>query len=119
MRFALVGNDREGVALARAMIDSGRHRLQYVTSVPRDRPWPEDVRQVNDLEEVLADPEVEAVIVASSLANRAAHLRRALQSERTVFCLHPVDTRPDAAYEAGMIRQDTRQLLLPIMPGAF
>src|SRR5205814_877542 len=119
MRFALLGNEDEGVALARAMVDSGRHRLVYVTSAPQDRPWPDDVRRVNDLEEVLADPEVDAVIVASSLANRAAHLRRALQSERTVLCLHPVDTRPDAAYEAGMIQQDTRQLLLPVLPDAF
>src|SRR5207249_501724 len=31
----------------------------------------------------------------------------------------PADTRPEAAYEAGMLEQDTGHLLLPIIPDAF
>src|SRR5262249_54360610 len=54
------------------------------------------------LEEVLADPAVDAVIVASPLPERAAELRRALQSERHVLCAYPPDATPDAAYEAAM-----------------
>src|SRR5262249_27299314 len=75
-------------------------------------------RQVHDLEEILADPEVELVVVASSPAHRAAHLRRAVQSERHVVCVHPSSDTPDAAYEAGMIQQDTRLALVPLLPAA-
>jgi predicted dehydrogenase len=74
------------------------------------------VRSVGDLEEVLADPAIEAVIVASDLSVRAAQLRRALQSERHVVCVHPADQTPDAAYEAAMIQTDVRRALLPILP---
>lgn len=118
MRFALLGNDNDGVALARALLDAG-HRLLYVTAAPRQQPWPADVQRQADVEEILADPNVEAVLVAGAISERTAQVRRALQSERAIFCLHPIETRPEAAYEAGMLQQDTRQLLLPLMPEAF
>src|SRR5262249_4603085 len=72
-------------------------------------------RTVGDIEEVLADPAVDAVIVAGSLAVRASQLRRALQSERHVLCVHPADIVPDIAYEAAMIQQDTRRALVPML----
>src|SRR5262249_6019989 len=118
MRFALLGNENDGVALARALAAAG-HRLLYVAAAPRRQPWPDDVKRVADVEEVLADPNLEVVLVASPLDRRAALVRRALQSERAVLCLHPIETKVDAAYEAGMLQQDTRQLLLPLMPEAF
>ncbi|HEV8062670.1 MAG TPA: Gfo/Idh/MocA family oxidoreductase, partial [Gemmataceae bacterium] len=74
-------------------------------------------RIVNDIEELLADPAVEVVIVASSLDERPAELRRALQSERHVLCVHPADATPDTAYEAGMIQGDTGHILLPLLSG--
>ncbi len=114
MRFALVGNDADGVELARALMATGRHEFLYAVDAALDA-----VKQVRDLEEVLADPAVEAVLIASRLDRRAAHLRRAMQSERLVMCLHPSDTQPDGAYEAGMLQQDTRRILLPVMPDAF
>ena len=52
-------------------------------------------RRVSDLEEVLADPAIEAVIVAGAPAVRPAQLRRALQSERHVLCVHPADDSPE------------------------
>ena len=123
MRFALLGNHVDGLELAGALVASGRHQLLYHAGASDDpalrRRWPEGVKQVHDLEEVLADPAVEMVLVASSPANRPTHLRRAMQSERHVVCVHPADDRPDIVYEAGMIQQDTRQALVPLLPGAF
>ena len=75
-------------------------------------------RRVSDLEEVLADPAVEAVIVAGDLTVRPAQLRRALQSERHVLCVYPPDQTPDIVYEADLIRQDTGCVLLPLLPGS-
>jgi predicted dehydrogenase len=70
---------------------------------------------VGDLEAVLADPNVDAVIVASPISTRPAVLRRALQSERHVLCVHPADATPDTAFEAAMIQGDTGHVLLPIL----
>jgi predicted dehydrogenase len=117
MRFALLGNHPDGVDLADALIASGRHELAAYSGVPAavaDR-WPATLR-VSDLEEVLANPAVEAVIVAGPPSVRPAQLRRALQAERHVLCVHPCDETPDLAYEADLLAKDTRCLLLPILP---
>ena len=47
-----------------------------------------------------------------------AQLRRALQSERHVLCVHPPDQTPEIAYEAAMIRNDTGCVLMPLLPEA-
>jgi hypothetical protein len=122
MHFAILGNHPDGLDMASALVASGRHRLLvYTTAVPaghRQR-WGPEARLVADLEEVLADPAVEAVIVAGSPVNRPTQLRRALQSERHVLCVHPADTTPDLAYEAAMLQRDTRCVLLPLLPEAL
>jgi predicted dehydrogenase len=121
MRFALLGDHPDGVDLACALVESGRHRLLACTAaLPDDgsRRWDGEVHRVSDLEEILADPAIEAVIVASPASVRPAQLRRALQSERHVLCVHPPDQTPEIAYEAAMIRNDTGCVLLPILPEA-
>jgi predicted dehydrogenase len=123
MRFALLGDHPDGLDMARALVESGRHALAAYSGSPVGaeylRRWNIAARAVGDLEEVLADPGVEAVIVAGSPADRPAQLRRALQSERYVLCVHPADQNPDTAYEAAMLQADTRQLLLPLLPEAL
>jgi predicted dehydrogenase len=115
MRFALLGSHPDGLALADSLRASGRHELIAYTAAPpgaADR-WGAD-RLRGDLEEVLADPAVEAVIVAGTPVNRPQQLRRALQSERHVLCVQPVDQTPEVGYEAALIRQDTGYVLLPL-----
>lgn len=123
MRFALLGTHPDGVALAGALVATGRHQLVAYTGRPVGADvllrWGEAARLVNDLEEVLADPAVEAVIVAGSADNRPVQLRRALQSERHVLCVHPADHTPDTAYEAAMIQGDTGKVLLPVLAEAL
>jgi predicted dehydrogenase len=119
MRFAILGNHPNALALAAALADSGRHQvIAYTAPLPAEelRRWGPAAKLVPDLEEVLADPDVEAVLVAGRPVNRATQLRRALQSERPVLCVHPADHTPDTAYEAAMIQRDTRQVLLPLLP---
>jgi hypothetical protein len=121
MRFALLGDHPDGLSAALAIVATHRHELLAVSAPPavieelaRQGLEP---REVSDLEELLADPGIEAVIVASPLAERPAELRRALQSERHVLCVHPADASPDAAYEAAMIQGDTGHMLLPLLSG--
>src|SRR5262245_40906177 len=110
MRFALLGDHPEGLDMARALVASGRHELAAYTGQPAAtealRRWGLSAPVTRDVEELLADPNIEAIIVASRVADRPAHLRRALQSEHHVLCVHPVDQTPDSAYEAALIQGD-------------
>jgi predicted dehydrogenase len=119
MRFALLGDHPDGLDFARAVAESGRHAVAVYSGPPVGaeylRRWGQEPRRVGDLEEVLADPTVEAIIVAGNAANRPFQLRRSLQSERHVVCVHPADQTPDTAYEAAMIQADAKQLLLPLL----
>ncbi len=120
MRFALLGDHPDGLAMARALVETGRHELATYAGSPVGveylRRWNLTPQRHVDLEENLADPTIAAVIVAGSPGNRPALLRRALQSERHVLCVHPPDQRPDIAYEAAMIQAETRVLLFPLLP---
>ncbi|MFO0964744.1 MAG: hypothetical protein U0793_04030 [Gemmataceae bacterium] len=123
MRFALLGDHADGLDMARALAASGRHELAVYSGPPegleRLRRWGIDAAQVGDLEEILADPLIDGIIVASAPALRSGQLRRALQSERHVLCIHPADARPDLAYEASLLRQDSGKALFPLMPEAL
>jgi hypothetical protein len=119
MRFALLGDDADGLDMARAMVGSGRHEL--VAYAGKKRGWEMLVgegfqaRPVGDFEEILADPTVEAIIVASPLSVRPAQLRRVLQSERHAICVYPPDFSLDSPHEAAMIQGDTGVVLFPLL----
>ena len=124
MRFALLGNHPDGLDMARRLVETGRHELIAYSGptggVEALRRRGVTVAQaVGDMEEILADPAVEAVLVAGRVADRSVQLRRALQSERHVLCAHPADQTPDVAHEAAMIQADTKQVLLPLLPAAL
>src|SRR5947207_10897318 len=123
MRFALLGDHSDGLDLARALAESGRHQLAAYSGPTAGaevlRRWQLEVRSVADVEEVLADPTIDAIIAAGAAAVRPAQLRRALQSERPTLCVHPADQGPDFAYEAAMLQADTKQFVLPLLPEAL
>ena len=118
MRFALLGDHPDGLDLAGALVDSGRHQVIACAGVSDEaaRRRLGEPSSLRDAEEALADPSVEAVIVAGSPTVRAEQLRRALQSERHVLCVHPADQKPDGAYEAALLQGDTGFVLFPILP---
>ncbi|HZV05912.1 MAG TPA: Gfo/Idh/MocA family oxidoreductase [Gemmataceae bacterium] len=121
MRFALLGDHPDGIDMACALAECGRHRLLAYTAALSTEVLARlggEARRVSDVEEVLADPAIEVVIVAGHAGVRPAQLRRALQSERHVLCVHPPDQTPEIAYEAAMIRNDTGCVLLPLLPEA-
>jgi predicted dehydrogenase len=76
-------------------------------------------RVIGDIEEILADPMIDTVVVAGDLSQRPAQLRRALQSERHVLCVYPPGDSPDITYEAAMIHSDTGLVLLPLLIGTL
>ena len=78
MRFALLGDHADGLDMARALVASGRHELSVYsgprTGVDALARWGIQPAVVGDLEEILADPLVEAIIVAGSPAARPGQL---------------------------------------------
>jgi predicted dehydrogenase len=118
MRFALLGEHPDGLDMVGALVDSGRHSLSACTAALSEADLRRlgEPRIIPDVEEILADPAIEAVIVAGSPTVRPAQLRRALQSERHVLCVHPADEKPDGAYEAAMLQRDTGYVLFPLLP---
>src|SRR5438876_1492249 len=121
MRFALLGNNPDGLQMAQALVETGRHELAAYSGPAHQ--WESSslraVRTFGDMEEILADPTIDAVIVAGDSGQRPLQLRRALQSERHVLCVFPPDQSPDITYEAAMIQADTRRVLLPILTAAL
>jgi predicted dehydrogenase len=120
MQFALLGSHPAGLAMSKALEISGRHKVVVYCGLPAGREMltsalGKAISVVGDVEEALANPAVEAVIVASAPQSRPAQLRRALQADRHVLCVHPADISPDVAYEAAMIQGDTGCVLLPLM----
>src|SRR5438105_7646033 len=111
MRFALLGDHPDGLDICRVLAASDRHELAVYAGPPPGAEhlarWGLKPRRVGDVEEILADGDIDAIIVAGHLDSRPALLRRALQSERHVLCVHPADRSPDAAYEAAMNQSDT------------
>src|SRR5260370_37392178 len=93
MRFALLGDHPDGLDMARALVASGRHELATYTGQPAGAEsltrWGLKVKLIRDVEEVLANPSIKDVIVASRMDDRPTHLHRARNSERTVFYIHP------------------------------
>src|SRR5262249_61242885 len=93
MRFALLGSHADGVAMASALVASGRHELVYFTAAA-GQTWPAGARQVHDLEEVLADPAVEAVLVGRGPAHPPPPPRPPPPSERPALCRPPAPPAP-------------------------
>jgi hypothetical protein len=122
MNFALVGDHPDGLDLARAVAESGRHRLLLyagpAAGAEHLRRWEVPFRPVGDLEDILAEPVVDAVIVAGRPGECPLQLRRALQSDKHVLSVHPLDPTPDAAYEAAVLQRETGRVLLPLLPEA-
>jgi predicted dehydrogenase len=122
MRFALLGNDPDGVEMACALVDSGHHQLAAFSAPVPDgvrKRWNLDARKVGDAEEALADSAVDLVVVAGKPFSRSEQLRRALQSERHALCVRPAELSIEAAYEAALLQGDAGTVLLPLMPASL
>lgn len=122
MRFALLGTHPDGLAITETLLTSGNHQLlthchKQPDFTPPDH-WP-NISTIQDVEEVLADPQIEAVIVATSVDERPLDLRRAVQSERHVLCVHPLEKTPDTAFEAGVIQSETNYVVMPLLPDSL
>ncbi len=119
MRVAIIGDHPDGLAMADALFAAGNRQVLVYAGPSAGADFLERqghrVEVLRDIEEVLARPDVDLVLVADALPHRPEVLRRAVQSDKHVLSVHPADLVPDIAYEVAMIQQDTRKLLLPML----
>ncbi len=91
----------------RALCDSDPTRLRMFA-----RRHPEACA-VHELEAVLDDPEVQAVVVATPPQTHAALARRALEADKHVLVEKPLATRLSDARELARIAGETGRVLMP------
>lgn len=120
MRALLLGSHPDAVDLAVALASAGVLDLTAYAGPPdvaahwQGRGWP--VQVLRDAEAALALRNIDWIVVGDDLPFRPFLLKRALQSERHVLAVHPVDLEPDVCYEAMLILGDTKKRAVPLLP---
>src|SRR5262245_53463589 len=111
MRFALIGDEPGGLAVARAVASDRSHQLVRIVGRPLSHSGahlqiPAEIRTAN-WEELLADAEVDAVIVATDDGEMEPALRQLLQAGKSV--LAPPALLQSAAffYELALIEAES------------
>jgi myo-inositol 2-dehydrogenase/D-chiro-inositol 1-dehydrogenase len=98
----LIGAGRIGRMHAENLMQISEARLKAVTSPHLDQAWAETLGipvRTTDIDVVLGDPEIEAVVIASSSGLHIELIRRAAEAGKHVFCEKPV------AFEPGPIEE--------------
>jgi myo-inositol 2-dehydrogenase/D-chiro-inositol 1-dehydrogenase len=115
MNLLIVGNGEFERAWAIWLLGRSDHRLDAVfpgfgeamlAGIPVAR----------DLEDALARPRLDAVIVGGPWALRGLALRRAAAEGFAVICLHPPGPDSEAYYQVALCGEETRAVIVPDLP---
>jgi predicted dehydrogenase len=129
MNFGFVGSEPEWQQIKRHFDAQSAHRLVAVlidatspTGAPADPSVQSHaavaaVRKFSDFEELLADPQIDALILGDSGSARAARLRRVAQHGRPCLCLPSAESNAILLHEVAMIAADNHTVLIPWLPG--
>lgn len=75
-----------------------------------------DVRITADLDEALAAPGIDLVVVGGPIPERAEALRRAAAVGFAAICLHPPGDDSEPYYQVALSRQETGAVVIPDLP---
>lgn len=119
MDLAFVGSETDWAELSPWFRFSSENRVVGILSDDRSQDWhhwPEGIRPLHDFEMVLADPEIDGLILAGNLGRRPEIVRRSAQTERFLVCAHPADLGAVFYHEVAMIALESRAILVPFLP---
>jgi myo-inositol 2-dehydrogenase/D-chiro-inositol 1-dehydrogenase len=75
-----------------------------------------DVAVARDLDDALARPGIDAVIVGGPIEQRGELLRRAAAEGLAIICLHPSGADSEAYYQVSLSRAETGAVIVPFLP---
>jgi myo-inositol 2-dehydrogenase/D-chiro-inositol 1-dehydrogenase len=77
---------------------------------------PPSVRVARDLDDALATPGIDLVLVGGPLEARGEMLRRAAAAGLAIICLHPPGEDSEAYYQVALCRLETGAVVVPDLP---
>ena len=112
MNLLILGDGDEELGWARWLVGRPEHRLDaaypgFVDAAMAGIPTP------GDLEDALARPGLEAVVVGGPLESRGEWLRRAAAEGFAIVALHPPGPDSEAYYQVALSREETGATIVP------
>jgi myo-inositol 2-dehydrogenase/D-chiro-inositol 1-dehydrogenase len=115
MNVLILGDGEEELAWARWVLGCGEHRL--AAAFPGfAEPGMAGVPAPQDLDDALARPGLDAVLVGGPIEVRGEYLRRAAAEGLAVICLHPSGIDSEAYYQVALSRTETGAVIVPYLP---
>jgi myo-inositol 2-dehydrogenase/D-chiro-inositol 1-dehydrogenase len=115
MNVLILGDGEEEQTWARWVMGRPEHRLDaaypgFLDSAMAGIPTP------RDLEDALARPGLDAVVVGGPLESRGEWLRRAAAEGFAIIALHPPGPDSEAYYQVALSRDETGATIVPDLP---
>jgi myo-inositol 2-dehydrogenase/D-chiro-inositol 1-dehydrogenase len=115
MKVLILGNGIEEHAWAHWLLAQGDHHLDAAYPGFSD-PALEAVPVAHDLDDALARPGINAVIVGGPIEERGERLRRGAAEGLAIICLHPPGPDSEAYYQVSLSRAETGAVIVPDLP---
>jgi myo-inositol 2-dehydrogenase/D-chiro-inositol 1-dehydrogenase len=112
MNVLILGDGEEEAAWARWLLGRAEHRLDAAYPGFADAPMA-GITAPRDLEDALARPGVEAIIVGGPPESRGEWLRRAAAEGFAIIALHPPGPDSEAYYQVALSREETGAVIVP------
>ena len=115
MNVVILGDLEEELGWARWLVQRPEHRLDaaypgFADSAMAGIPVP------RDLEDALARPGVDAIVVGGPLESRGEWLRRAAAEGFAIIAIHPPGPDSEAYYQVSLSREETGATIVPDTP---
>jgi predicted dehydrogenase len=115
MNVLILGDGEEELAWARWLLGRPEHRLDAAYPGFADASMA-GIPAPRDLEDALARPGLDAVIVGGPIESRGESLRRAAAEGFGIICLHPPGDDSEAYYQVALSREETGAAIVPDLP---
>ncbi len=116
MNVLILGNGPEEQAWAEWFLDRAEHRLIAAFPGFADSSFATTIPEASDLEDALARPGIDVVIVGGPIVERGEYLRRSAAEGLAIINLHPPGADSEAYYQVALSRAETGAVIVPDMP---
>jgi myo-inositol 2-dehydrogenase/D-chiro-inositol 1-dehydrogenase len=115
MNVLILGGGTEEYGWASWLLGQEEHRLDAAFPGFAEAAL-DGIARPRDLDDALARPGIDAVIVGGPLEQRGELLRRAAAEGLAIICLHPPGPDSEAYYQVSLSRAETGAVIVPYLP---